>query len=580
MCSTEDSCPYDGENDADGDGKCGNVDACPYDAENDVDRDSLCGNVDSCPYDAKNDIDGDAFCADVDCLKTCYGQNCDFWISNEFMTCSALEDSYSCECGGCVCDDPAPEQCDDTCWDFSCDFWISEYSVGCDELESSYGCSCEGCLCRDDFACPSDGKCAVRQFEGDGYCDDNNNNCGCDWDGGDCCGPTNSYKTCDACECLDPNYVCHDGAASPAQNCQVFGWVADGVCDDVNNKCACSWDGGDCCGSTNKYNHCSAYKSSGNPLDCCLDPDAELPPAGCDGFCKKLGLKGDGYCDDTNNVCGCDWDGGDCCGADRNLQFCKECQCLDPDDTTCSAGFSGPGKCEIVNYAGDGMCDDGNNNCGCNWDGGDCCLAPVAALYCEECTCLDPDVVSDPTKYCAGGGTCGALAWEGDGFCDDANNNCGCGWDGGDCCGSILVKYCSDCECLDPDEVSWDATYCSGTCGAPSAQADRMCDSSNNNCGCSWDGGDCCGDQVVPRAKLSNECANDDTGDCACLDPDFVAPTCPKAPASLKCAALWLEDGICDDSNNNCKCGWDGGDCCSAGASYLHCTECVCYDAE
>ena len=37
--------------------------------------------------------------------------------------------------------------------------------------------------------------------------DDNNNNCGCEWDGGDCCGTENKYEApyCTECECLDPS---------------------------------------------------------------------------------------------------------------------------------------------------------------------------------------------------------------------------------------------------------------------------------------------------------------------------------------------------------------------------------------
>ena len=31
---------------------------------------------------------------------------------------------------------------------------------------------------------------------------------------------------------------------------------------------------------------------------------------------------------------------------------------------------------------------------------------------------------------------CGVHIWKGDGYCDDVNNICGCGWDGGDCCGN------------------------------------------------------------------------------------------------------------------------------------------------
>ena len=40
---------------------------------------------------------------------------------------------------------------------------------------------------------------------------------------------------------------------------------------------------------------------------------------------------------------------------------------------------------------GDGSCDDKNNNEACNWDGGDCCLDTLDTEYCNECLCLDPD---------------------------------------------------------------------------------------------------------------------------------------------------------------------------------------------
>ena len=49
-------------------------------------------------------------------------------------------------------------------------------------------------------------------------------------------------------------------------------------------------------------------------------------------------------------------------------------------------------------------------------------------------------------------GSCGTPSWKGDDYCDDENNNCGCDWDGGDCCGSnVDTEYCSACECLDPN---------------------------------------------------------------------------------------------------------------------------------
>ena len=49
-------------------------------------------------------------------------------------------------------------------------------------------------------------ECEVPEFQGDGYCDDENNMGACDWDGGDCC--NNSIPDydvfCSVCRCLDP----------------------------------------------------------------------------------------------------------------------------------------------------------------------------------------------------------------------------------------------------------------------------------------------------------------------------------------------------------------------------------------
>ena len=34
------------------------------------------------------------------------------------------------------------------------------------------------------------------------------------------------------------------------------GWIADGYCDDINNNLACTYDGGDCCGSNVNTDWC------------------------------------------------------------------------------------------------------------------------------------------------------------------------------------------------------------------------------------------------------------------------------------------------------------------------------------
>merc|ERR1712048_1125740 len=71
----------------------------------------------------------------------------------------------------------------------------------------------------------------------------------------------------------------------------------------------------------------------------CLDCNYKFKPPEKDectnwirSNCAKPVYKGDGYCDDYNNVAGCNWDGGDCCGKhgrpDKYIH-CKDCKCLD-----------------------------------------------------------------------------------------------------------------------------------------------------------------------------------------------------------------------------------------------------------
>ena len=45
------------------------------------------------------------------------------------------------------------------------------------------------------------------------------------------------------------------------------------------------------------------------------------------------------------------------------------------------------------------------------------------------------------------------ISWKADGFCDDGNNIEECEFDGGDCCGSnVLPTFCNECQCLNPGE--------------------------------------------------------------------------------------------------------------------------------
>ena len=176
------------------------------------------------------------------------------------------------------------------------------------------------------------------------------NNCGCEYDGGDCCDPDASTDRCGTGDELIDECKCKDPVA-----CQKYPFL------------------------------CGSSTPSGPPAG---------PPAGpCDGSCENDGYKNDGYCDDGNNNCGCDYDGGDCCGPDANKDYCDDCKCLDPNAGGNSPSPPGPpagpcdGSCENEGYKKDGYCDDGNNNCGCDFDGGDCCDPNADKNYCTECKC-------------------------------------------------------------------------------------------------------------------------------------------------------------------------------------------------
>merc|ERR1712025_1323513 len=265
-------------------------------------------------------------------------------------------------------------------------------------------------------------------------------------------------------------------------------------------------------------------------------------------------MGGDGNCDDDNNNCGCEYDGGDCCGSNVKTAYCTQCACKDPN----FKGGACSGTCGAKQYKGDGNCDDENNNCGCAYDGGDCCGLDVKTTYCKECACKDPNYKAPPTGSCTA--KCGSAQYKGDGNCDDDNNNCGCEYDGGDCCGTNVKKaYCKECACKDPNYKGGN-TGGSSSCGAPKYKGDGECDDDNNNKGCNFDDGDCCGGKTTYCKE------------CKCKDPNFKKSTCG--------AKQYKGDGNCDDENNNPGCDFDGGDCCGKNVKKTYCKVCKCLEGK
>merc|ERR1719506_2680978 len=89
--------------------------------------------------------------------------------------------------------------------------------------------------------CPGKKKgCVLPKYKKDKNCDDENNNCRCAWDGGDCCPKTNSgsinKKYCKVCKCLDPE---NQSDPNCKGGCGAAKYKGDGNCDDENNNCGC-----------------------------------------------------------------------------------------------------------------------------------------------------------------------------------------------------------------------------------------------------------------------------------------------------------------------------------------------------
>ena len=195
-------------------------------------------------------------------------------------------------------------------------------------------------------------------------------------------------------------------------------------------------------------------------------------------------------------------------------------------------------------YIQDSYCDSSLNNEECGYDGGDCCRCTCREFgYYSACgvygyDCVDPDAPLDcgtdsptPSPTIAGYPGCEGFGYFiGDGVCDSSNNNLECGWDGGDCCRCTCIGWCSYFDCLDP-----------------SAPTDCATDSPS-----------------------SSPYGNDDYYYTIYSGPAPISSVITSTGDDDECQGpVWLlSDGRCDVTTNTAVCGWDGGDCC----------ECTCVD--
>ena len=116
----------------------------------------------------------------------------------------------------------------------------------------------------------------------------------------------------------------------------------------------------------------------------------------------------------------------------------------------------------IIEFLGDGFCDDQNNVSNCEYDHDDCCRLndPYAHNYCEICLCKSNETnypISFETKPTSLETTPSSLQdclshYLGDGLCDDQNNFSSCKYDNGDCCvksgyENVWNDFCTECLC-------------------------------------------------------------------------------------------------------------------------------------
>lgn len=193
-------------------------------------------------------------------------------------------------------------------------------------------------------ASAQDGESCTSGFNetiGNGWCDMENNNEECTYDGHDCCAceygaPLDEFVVKHFLFCRNPNSTCGlDPRVDEYPNCNGdMNDLEDGYCDQRNNIDDCGRDGGDCCecGGIDDGSYGSSFDSFSSSSCAGSDASCSYYASDCaDGYIEGLG---DDFCDLVNNKEECGFDNNDCCDCSRDFSSSSGFPfCLDPDSS-------------------------------------------------------------------------------------------------------------------------------------------------------------------------------------------------------------------------------------------------------
>ena len=335
-----------------GDGYCdssNNTEECQWDGGD------CCGSTCTVStYDCQGGSTGSSWAA---CLSECLDPN-----AND-ECCVDNSCPFTCEGNGLVtcwdgsCAETEADCSEVTCADTDCGLYIGA-GYFCDELEQNFGYDCS--ICEEEGACP-----LTCEEEGLITCADG---------------------SCAAAEEDCPDLGCADIGG-------IESWIGDGYCDSSNNNEACSWDGGDCCGSTclaSSYDCVGSGEGSyGACYNECLDPNAN------DDCCI------DNSCPFTcegNGLITC-WDGS-CAEVETD---CPEITCADTECSYYLTTYTCPQIEQLYGYDCSVCEDEGVCPLTCEDEGLITCETGECAVSEQDCnSCTNPVQAVEGSNYSGG----------------------------------------------------------------------------------------------------------------------------------------------------------------------------------